>query len=140
MGCGRGKCLRPRSLQRDAPSACCSSGLPACRVQPRAAACPFPACLPHASSRPPDPRRRSCVPSPLSAEAGLIYTQSVLLILRSLLTEYISRLEGRAGRWIIAQNAPQLTRTLLQFVAVRRGGGRGEGGGGGRGNATNHVL
>ncbi|PSC72069.1 ABC transporter D family [Micractinium conductrix] len=61
---------------------------------------------------------RICVPSPLSAEAGLIYTQSVLLILRSLLTEYISRLEGRAGRWIIAQNAPQLTRTLLQFVAV----------------------
>ena len=45
---------------------------------------------------PPPP---SCVPSPTSPEAGLIYVQGLLLVLRTLLTDHISRLEGRAGRW-----------------------------------------
>lgn len=45
----------------------------------------------------------SCVPGPLSAEAGLIYAQGALLVARSLLTDYLSIIEGRAGRWIIQQ-------------------------------------
>jgi ATP-binding cassette subfamily D (ALD) protein 3 len=58
------------------------------------------------------------VPSPFSFEAGLIYGQGVLLVLRSLLTEYISRLEGMGGRWIIQQNTQRLTRVLATFVGV----------------------
>lgn len=50
------------------------------------------------------PRLCSCVPSPFCFEAGLVYGQGLLLLLRSLLTEYISRLEGMGGRWIIQQN------------------------------------
>ena len=45
------------------------------------------------------PPPSSCVPSPTSPEAGLIYVQGILLVLRTLLTDNISRLEGRAGRW-----------------------------------------
>ncbi|KAL4857317.1 ABC transporter D family member 2 [Chlorella vulgaris] len=59
-----------------------------------------------------------CVPSPFCAEAGLIYVQGVLLVLRSLITELMSRLEGYGGRWIIQQNPQHLTRVLATFVAV----------------------
>lgn len=62
-----------------------------------------------------------CVPSPFCAEAGLIYVQGVLLVLRSLITELMSRLEGYGGRWIIQQNPQHLTRVLATFVAVRGG-------------------
>lgn len=41
------------------------------------------------------------MPGPFSTEAGLIYAQGALLVARSLLTDYVSMLEGRAGRWII---------------------------------------
>jgi hypothetical protein len=39
-----------------------------------------------------------CVPGPLSMEAQLIYGQTVLLVCRTLLTDYISQLEGSVGR------------------------------------------
>lgn len=68
--------------------------------------------------------RRSCVPSVFSAEAGLIYAQGLLLVLRTLLSDYVSRLEGRAGRWIIQSNGPMLSKTLGQFVAVSLWGAR----------------
>ncbi|KAL4452337.1 hypothetical protein ABPG75_007999 [Micractinium tetrahymenae] len=59
-----------------------------------------------------------CVPSVLSPEAGLIYAQGALLVLRTLLSDYVSKLEGRAARWAIQSNAALLSRTLGQFVAV----------------------
>lgn len=57
-------------------------------------------CIMPTSTHPPT---CSCVPGPLSAEAGLIYAQGALLVARSLLTDYLSIIEGRAGRWIIQQ-------------------------------------
>lgn len=61
---------------------------------------------------------RICVPGIFTAEAGLIAGQGALLVLRTLLSDYVSKLEGRAGRWIIQQNGPMLSKTLGQFVAV----------------------
>lgn len=61
---------------------------------------------------------RSCVPGPLSAEAALIYLQSALLVVRTLLTDHISQLEGRAGRWIVQRDFPRLARVLAAFVGV----------------------
>lgn len=48
----------------------------------------------------PASRTRSCIPSPLCYEAGLVYVQGVLLVSRTLLTEYVAFLEGRIGRWV----------------------------------------
>ncbi|KAL4450021.1 hypothetical protein ABPG77_010690 [Micractinium sp. CCAP 211/92] len=59
-----------------------------------------------------------CVPGVFSPEAGLIYVQGGLLVLRTLLSDYVSKLEGRAARWAIQSNGPLLSRTLGQFVAV----------------------
>lgn len=75
------------------------------------------------SARPQPARRRrptrcSCVPGPLSLEAGLIYGQGVLLLLRTLLTDQVSHLEGRAGRWIIAGNFERTLRVMAVFVGV----------------------
>ncbi len=44
----------------------------------------------------------SCVPSPFSKEAGLILLQGCLLVSRTLLTDYISRVEGYCGRSIVS--------------------------------------
>ena len=46
---------------------------------------------------------RSCVPSATSPEAGLIGLQALLLISRTLMTDHITRVEGRAARFLIAQ-------------------------------------
>lgn len=59
-----------------------------------------------------------CVPSFFSYEAGLIYFQTILLVGRSLLTDYVSRLEGKAGRWIIAQDWDRLWRVIGLFCAI----------------------
>ncbi|KAI7844147.1 hypothetical protein COHA_002282 [Chlorella ohadii] len=59
-----------------------------------------------------------CVPGPLSAEAGLIYAQGALLVARTLLTDYVSWIEGRAGRWIIQQDFDRLMRVMAVFVGV----------------------
>ena len=62
-------------------------------------------------------RLRRCVPSLWSREAALIALQSSLLMSRTWLTDYISRLEARAGRHLIGQvgppaAAPKLPSTL----------------------------
>ena len=46
------------------------------------------------------PCLRSCVPGPLSREAGLVLLQGCLLVSRTLLTDYISRVEGYCGKSI----------------------------------------
>ena len=61
------------------------------------------------------------MPGVFSPEAGLIYVQGGLLVLRTLLSDYVSKLEGRAARWAIQSNGPLLSRTLGQFVAVGAG-------------------
>ncbi|KAL0051485.1 hypothetical protein WJX82_008361 [Trebouxia sp. C0006] len=59
-----------------------------------------------------------CVPGILSAESGLIGIQACLLLSRTWLTDYISRIEARAGRYLIAQNFPQFARLLAAFAGV----------------------
>ncbi|KAK9815509.1 hypothetical protein WJX72_004862 [[Myrmecia] bisecta] len=59
-----------------------------------------------------------CVPRLLSKEAGLIAFQGGLLLSRTWLTDYISRIEARAGRHLISQNFPQFGRLLALFAAV----------------------
>ncbi|KAL6779419.1 hypothetical protein ACKKBG_A12265 [Auxenochlorella protothecoides x Auxenochlorella symbiontica] len=59
-----------------------------------------------------------CVPGPLSAEAGLIYAQGGLLIARTMLSDYISRLEGQTGRYIISSDGSKVRRTMALFVAA----------------------
>eukprot|EP00193_Tetraselmis_chui_P021604 CAMPEP_0177786864 /NCGR_PEP_ID=MMETSP0491_2-20121128/21161_1 /TAXON_ID=63592 /ORGANISM="Tetraselmis chuii, Strain PLY429" /LENGTH=369 /DNA_ID=CAMNT_0019308125 /DNA_START=54 /DNA_END=1161 /DNA_ORIENTATION=+ len=59
-----------------------------------------------------------CVPSVFSKEAGLIAVQGALLISRTLLTEFVSSLEGRVGRSIMNANWPGFIDTTLQFAAV----------------------
>lgn len=44
-----------------------------------------------------------CVPGVFSPEAGLIAVQGALLVSRTLLTDYISRIEAKAGRQLIQQ-------------------------------------
>lgn len=41
-----------------------------------------------------------CVPSPWCYEAGLIYTQTALLVARTFLTDASSQIEGGVGRWV----------------------------------------
>lgn len=41
-----------------------------------------------------------CVPSPFSYEAGLIYTQTALLVARTFLTDFSSQIEGGVGRCV----------------------------------------
>lgn len=60
----------------------------------------------------------SCVPSPTSPEAGLIALQGALLVSRTLLTDYISRIEAHAGRHLIAQHFSRFGAGLAAFAAV----------------------
>lgn len=75
-------------------------------------------CLPAIARHPTADRPCSCVPGPLTPEAGLIYAQGVLLVARTLLTDHISWLEGRAGRWSIQRDVPRLLRVMAAFVGV----------------------
>jgi hypothetical protein len=59
-----------------------------------------------------------CVPGPLSAEAGLIYTQTILLVARTFLTDISSQIEGGVGRYIISADGPRLRRLLGLFCGV----------------------
>lgn len=61
---------------------------------------------------------RICVPSPVSAEAGLIYTQTALLIGRTFLTDISSSIEGGVGRFIIARDGRRLRQLLGLFCLV----------------------
>ncbi|KAL3151953.1 hypothetical protein ABBQ32_001078 [Trebouxia sp. C0010 RCD-2024] len=59
-----------------------------------------------------------CIPSVLCVESGLIGIQACLLLSRTWLTDYISRIEARAGRYLIAQNFSQFARLLAAFAGV----------------------
>lgn len=59
-----------------------------------------------------------CVPSAFSQESGLIAIQACLLLSRTWLTDYISRIEARAGRYLIAQDFSQFARLLAAFAGV----------------------
>lgn len=53
----------------------------------------------------------------LSVESGLIGIQACLLLSRTWLTDYISRIEARAGRYLIAQVRHQLYTVLTDHLA-----------------------
>lgn len=59
-----------------------------------------------------------CVPSPWSREALLILGQGVLLVSRTLLTDYISRVEGYCGSSLVSQQFDKFWRGLWAFAAV----------------------
>lgn len=59
-----------------------------------------------------------CIPGPLSAEAGLVYLQGLLLVARTVLSDGISRIEGQAGRYIIAADDVRIRGTMLNFVLL----------------------
>lgn len=59
-----------------------------------------------------------CIPGPLSAEAGLIYAQTALLVARTLLTDWSAVIEGGVGRYIISRDASNLKRLMGLFCAV----------------------
>eukprot|EP00884_Botryococcus_braunii_P014828 jgi/Botrbrau1/23346/Bobra.0051s0006.2 len=59
-----------------------------------------------------------CVPKAISVEAGLIYLQGCLLVSRTYLTDYISRIEATAGQHLIAQEFPEFGRGLATFAAL----------------------
>jgi ABC-type uncharacterized transport system fused permease/ATPase subunit len=57
-----------------------------------------------------------CVPTPWCAEARLIYLQSALLVVRTLLTDLSTRIEGGVGRYIIAKDTVHLRELLVKFL------------------------
>ncbi|KXZ41495.1 hypothetical protein GPECTOR_431g302 [Gonium pectorale] len=59
-----------------------------------------------------------CVPSPLSREAMLILAQGCLLVSRTLLTDYISRVEGYCGSTLVSQQFGKFWRALSAFAAI----------------------
>lgn len=60
----------------------------------------------------------SCIPGVLSAESGLIGIQACLLLSRTWLTDYISRIEARAGRYLIAQVGCERFTDLPEIVCL----------------------
>lgn len=124
---GGGRAVWPPPAGHPEDASCSSGSLRwfSCRACGCMHACCRPACrwpglplLLHATAARRPPPRRSCVPGPLSPEAGLIYGQGVLLVARTLLTDHISWLEGRAGRWSIQRDVPRLLRVMAAFVGV----------------------
>ena len=65
----------------------------------------------------PNPRC-SCVPAPLSKEALLVLVQGVLLVSRTLLTDYISRVEGYCGRALVSQQFGLFGQSVLGLAVV----------------------
>ncbi|GFR51705.1 hypothetical protein Agub_g14150 [Astrephomene gubernaculifera] len=59
-----------------------------------------------------------CVPSPWSKEALLILAQGCLLVSRTLLTDYISRVEGYCGSTLVSQQFSKFWRALMAFAAI----------------------
>mmetsp|Transcript_28926 Transcript_28926/g.85644 ORF Transcript_28926/g.85644 Transcript_28926/m.85644 type:complete len:765 (-) Transcript_28926:338-2632(-) len=59
-----------------------------------------------------------CIPSVFSKEAGLIAIQTLLLVSRTLLTDWIARIEGQAGGMLTAQNFPGFARRIAMFAGV----------------------
>ncbi|KAG2489276.1 hypothetical protein HYH03_012296 [Edaphochlamys debaryana] len=59
-----------------------------------------------------------CVPSPWSREALLVLGQGVLLVSRTLLTDYISRVEGYCGSSLVSLQFDAFWRGLGAFAAI----------------------
>lgn len=59
-----------------------------------------------------------CVPSLVSKEAFLILVQGVLLVSRTLLTEYISQIEGYCGSSLVSQQFTKFLRGVMGFAIV----------------------
>ncbi|KAI8470101.1 MAG: ABC transporter transmembrane region 2-domain-containing protein [Monoraphidium minutum] len=59
-----------------------------------------------------------CVPSPLSKEALLVLLQGGLLVSRTLLTDYISRIEGFCGQAITSLAFDKFGRAVVGFALV----------------------
>ncbi|KAG2422832.1 hypothetical protein HXX76_011647 [Chlamydomonas incerta] len=59
-----------------------------------------------------------CVPSWWSKEAGLILAQGGLLVSRTLLTDWISRIEGYSGSTLVSQQFDKFWRSLGWFAAI----------------------
>jgi ABC-type uncharacterized transport system fused permease/ATPase subunit len=59
-----------------------------------------------------------CVPSPVSREALLIGIQGLLLISRTLLTDFIAKIEGHCGRSIVQHQFTQFGRGVAGFAIV----------------------
>lgn len=61
---------------------------------------------------------RICIPGPTSREAGLVILQGFLLLSRTLLSDYIARLEGTCGQEVTAQDWVAFRVVLKKFAAV----------------------
>eukprot|EP00201_Polytomella_parva_P010323 CAMPEP_0175055446 /NCGR_PEP_ID=MMETSP0052_2-20121109/10083_1 /TAXON_ID=51329 ORGANISM="Polytomella parva, Strain SAG 63-3" /NCGR_SAMPLE_ID=MMETSP0052_2 /ASSEMBLY_ACC=CAM_ASM_000194 /LENGTH=716 /DNA_ID=CAMNT_0016320289 /DNA_START=42 /DNA_END=2189 /DNA_ORIENTATION=- len=59
-----------------------------------------------------------CVPSPLSKEAILLYGQGILLLSRTLLTDWISNVEGYCGKCVTSQRFDKFVHGLICFALV----------------------
>eukprot|EP00210_Caulerpa_lentillifera_P004400 g4198.t1 len=56
-----------------------------------------------------------CVPSPLSKESMVILVQGLVLFLRTMLTLRITKLEGKAARYLTSQNFDAFYRNCIAF-------------------------
>ncbi|GAX78160.1 hypothetical protein CEUSTIGMA_g5602.t1 [Chlamydomonas eustigma] len=56
-----------------------------------------------------------CVPGPFSREAMLILSQTVLLVFRTLLTDWISHIEGISGSTLVSLDFPAFGKSLVEF-------------------------
>ena len=61
---------------------------------------------------------RITIPSATSPEALLIYAQTCCLVMRTLLTDVATRVEGGVGRSIVAGEGAELRRLLLRFCGL----------------------
>lgn len=59
-----------------------------------------------------------CVPGPFSQEALLVLIQGCLLVSRTLLTDYISRVEGHAGKAITSLEFDKFGRAVVDFALL----------------------
>ncbi|KAL6759951.1 ABC transporter transmembrane region 2-domain-containing protein [Haematococcus lacustris] len=59
-----------------------------------------------------------CIPSPVSREARLVLLQGALLVSRTLLTEWISRIEGWSGSTLVTLKFAEFLRSVLAFAMV----------------------
>ena len=121
LGSGTAGFMSIRSLLRNAlieqQKICCAVGLEDPKATVRRARAPKVA-VDAIFARRLSKILRICIPSATSYEALLIYTQTVLLVARSLLTDVSSKIEGGVGRFIIANDQPRLKKLLLLFTAV----------------------
>lgn len=59
-----------------------------------------------------------CIPGPMSQEALLVLIQGCLLVSRTLLTDYISRVEGFAGKALTSLEFDKFARAVVDFALL----------------------